>query len=420
MTCRSISSMLPSFLVWNDEMRICPISLRERDFPPLILFLLIVLMTGACDQKKQKPPASRPLVSIAKSVMQSVPVFKEYVGATESIQSVELLARVEGFLQVRNFEEGSEIKEGDLLYVIDPDPFKAALEQAEGQLDESQAGLIDAKKKLERERPLAKQDFISRQAFDNFTADVKQYEGKVKANQAAVEQAKLNLSYCTMHAPFSGRIGYTQVNVGNLVGPDKNPKLAELVKLDPIYVVFRPSAEDLPLLAERQSQAPVPVSITLSEQIVYPLQGKIDAIDNRIDTKTDTIKVRAILPNPEKTLVPGEYTNVKVDLGVNNHAITIPQQALVEQQAGYQVYVLTSENTVQVRPVVIGAAYKDRQMIKSGLNAGETIVTSGQQKLKSGTTVKLAPTKVENTVSGEPQATPDDGQEKPAEPAKEG
>lgn len=385
----------------------------------LISFVLFVFITSACDQKKQKPSAAPPVVSIAESKMQAVPVFKEYVGAIESIRSVELLARVEGFLQVRNFQEGSEVKKGDLLYVIDPAPFKAALEQAEGQLKESQAGLLDAKQRLERERPLAEKDFVSRQALDNFIAQVKEYEGKVKSNQANVEQAKLNLSYCTMNAPFSGRIGYTEVNIGNLVGPDKHPKLADLVKLDPIYVVFRPSGDDLPVLAEHQSEAPVPVSITLSERVVYPLQGTIDAIDNRVDTTTNTIKVRAILPNPNMTLIPGEYAKVKVHLGINNHAIVVPQVALVEQQAGYQVYVLKADNTVQARPVIPGATYKDQQVINSGLSAGETVVTSGLQKLKGGMTVKLKNSTTENPTSGESPPQPAKPETKTPEPSKE-
>lgn len=352
-----------------------------------ILMLLVALMLFGCDSSREKPPTKAPLVTVASVEQRQIEDNREYVATTESIQSVELIARVEGFLIERKFEEGSDVNKGDLLYQIDPATYKAALKQAKGGLADNRAALADAKAELVRQRQLVEKGFISRQAFDDYQASVKEYEGKVTASIAAVEQAQLNLGYCSVYAPFSGRIGYTRVNVGNLVGPDKNPKLAELVRLDPIYADFRPRQDDLLMIQQKQMQQPVAVSLSLDQGTRFPHPGTIQTIDNRVDPETGTIRVRAVFPNPEKTLVPGEYVRVQVHLGYGV-GLLVPRSAVVETQGGFQVFVVSEDQTVTATSVGAGRLIDGDRVITSGVTAGQRVVTSGVQKLESGMRVR--------------------------------
>jgi len=358
-----------------------------------VTFVCLLLFLIACDQQTEPTRVGTPpIVSVADVQVRTIPVYIEFPGSIEAVKSVELLARVEGFLKSRNFEEGSTVRTGDLLYGIDPKPYEAALKKTEGQLIVSKAALANAKHKLERQRPLVEKSFISKQAFDNFLAQVKEKEGQVKADQAAVDQARLNLSYCSIHAPFNGRIGYTAVNVGNLVTPSENPKLARLVQMDPIYVVFRPSDKQLPRMSEQQSKTPIQVSVVLSDKSQYGHIGEVDAIDNRIDPSTNTIKMRGVMPNPDGLLIPGEFVKVRAFLGNQGNTVLVPQAALSEQQGGYRVFVVGTGNVVSARQVTLGATYQGMRVILDGLTSGERVVVSGLQKLKSGTKIQLQST----------------------------
>ncbi len=370
-------------------------------------FLLVLV---ACDKKTDSKSDAVPVVSTSIIKAQTIPINLEFPGSLEAVTSVELLARVEGFLISRNFDEGSTVQKGELLYQIDPKPFQAALKKAEGELAQSQAALIDAQKRLERQTPLAKQDFISRQAFDNLVAQAKEHEGQVKSSQADVENAKLNLGYCSIYAPFTGRIGYTEVDVGNLVSPDKNPKLAQLVEMDPIYVVFQPDNELIGRITEQQAKSPIQVSLSVSDNGQFSHPGQVDSIDNRIDPTTNTIKVRAVIPNPKNLLIPGEYSKVRAFLGNQANTILVPQAALEQQQAGFQVYVVANDDTVTSRSVTLSATYQNMRIVLDGLKVGEEVAVSGLQKLKSGGKVKRAtnpaPSQSNELVPGSSPAVP--------------
>ncbi len=375
-------------------------SFRKRLIFNIAAPLCFILSFIGCDQKKEIKPASPPLVSVVEVSTQTIPTYLEFPGTIEAVKSVELLARVEGFLLSRNFEEGSTVSEGDLLYVIDPKPFQAALKKTEGQLAESKAALVDSQLKLQRQSKLAIKDFVSQQALDNIRAQVKENKGKVKTDQAAVDEANLDLGYTSVYAPFTGRIGYTEVNIGNLVTPDKNPKLARLVQMDPIYVVFSPSDTLLPRLSALQNKAPIQVSLFLNDNSQYAHEGKVDAIDNRIDPTTNTIKMRAVIPNPDSLLIPGEFIKVQTFLGNQENALLVPQAALDAQQGKYRVFVVKSDDTVTAQTVKLGSTYQEMRVVKDGLKSGDQVVVSGLQKLKSGTKIKIqeAPSQEEPTL----------------------
>lgn len=377
---------------------------KPSGFNIIIAYCIFVL--AACEQKNDSKQTEPVLVSVADVSSQTIPVYLDFPGSIEAVKSVELLARVEGFLLKRNFEEGSTVMQGDLLYSIDPKPYQAALKKTQGQLAQTQAALFDAQLKLKRQKELLKKDFVSQQAYDNIKAQVKEYHGQITADQAAVDEAKLNLSYCSVYAPFTGRIGYTEVNVGNLVTPDKNPKLASLVQMDPIYVVFSPSDTLLSRLAMQQSKAPIQVDIFFNDNSRYALQGSVDSIDNSIDISTNTIKMRAVLPNPQNVLIPGEYIKVRASLGNHENTLLVPQAALDQQQDGYQVFLVNADGTVTAQSVTLGATYKEMRVILEGVKPGQQVVVSGMQKLKNGTRIKVQTAITPNQASKSQAAIP--------------
>jgi RND family efflux transporter MFP subunit len=333
-----------------------------------------------------------------------------------ALRSVDIRARVEGFLQKRAFTEGADVKEGDLLFIIDPSPFQAALEQAQAQLARDEAALAGAQAQLvkdkamltftrdqvERYRPLATQEFVTKEAFDNYrtladqaaaavaadNAAINQAMAAIKADRAAITQAKLNLSYCTVRAPLSGRIGRALVDVGNLVGPAENSVLASIVQLDPIYVYFSASARELPQIVRHQQRGELPVSLMPADQSTYPHQGKLDFFNNTMDTATATLKMRAVIPNPEKTLFPGQYVRVRLLVSQNAEALLVPAQAVGDDQAGQFVLVVGQDNKVEKRSIVAGATYQSMRVVDKGVKAAERVITEGLQKVQPGMVVQ--------------------------------
>ena len=365
-------------------------------------------------QEMSAPPP--PGVTVAAVTQQTIPVYLDYVGTTAAVRSVDLRARVEGFLQKRAFTEGADVKEGDLLFVIDPSPFQAALEQAQAQLSRDEAALAGAQAQLvkdqaslafardqvERYRPLAEQEFVTKEAFDNFrtladqaaaaiTADqaaINQAAAAIKADRAAITQAKLNLSYCTIRAPLSGRIGRGMVDVGNLVGPGENTVLASIVQLDPIYIYFSASSRELPQIVQHQQRGELPVTVMLADQSTHPHQGKVDFLNNTMDSATATLKIRAVVPNPEKTLLPGQYSRVRLLVAQKSDALLVPAQAVGDDQGGQFVLVVGPDNKVEKRSIVAGPTYQSLRVIDKGVQVAERVITEGLQKVQPGMVVQ--------------------------------
>jgi RND family efflux transporter MFP subunit len=384
----------------------------------VMLVLFAVILVG-CERQRaahEMPAPPPPSVTVAAVTQQSIPVYLDYVGSTMALRSVDIRARVEGFLQKRAFTEGADVKEGDLLFIIDPSPFQAALEQAQAQLARDEAALAGAQAQLvkdkamltftrdqvERYRPLAAQEFVTKEAFDNYrtladqaaagvvadNAAIDQAAAAIKADRAAITQAKLNLSYCTIRAPLSGRIGRALVDVGNLVGPAENSVLASIVQLDPIYVYFSASARELPQIVRHQQRGELPVSLMLTDQSTYPHQGKLDFFNNTMDTATATLKMRAVIPNPEKTLFPGQYVRVRLLVSQNAEALLVPAQAVGDDQTGQFVLVVGQDNKVEKRSIVAGTTYQSMRVVDKGVKAAERVITEGLQKVQPGMVVQ--------------------------------
>jgi len=368
----------------------------DRWLEPGLLMLLcsVFLLFGGCREKQKAPPAAAPPeVTITEVVLKTVPVHINYVSTTESVKKEEIRARVEGFLEERRFKEGDDIKKGDLVYVIERAPFQAELEGSLARLAKDKAALAFALEQVKRYAPLAEKDFVTQEAFDDYQTKAKEAAASVKADRAKIKQDRLNLGYCTMYSPIDGRIGRTLVNVGNLVGAGgQNTHLATIVQLDPIYVYFSPSVEEVYTILKFNKKGTPSVDLILSDGSVYPYPGKVDFIDNTANPETNTVNMRAVVPNPEKMLLPGIYVQARLFLCELPDTPLIPEQAVAEDQGGMYVLVVGKDNKVEHRKVNSRWTYEGQQIIEKGLKEGEKVITAGMQMVRPGMVVnpKLA------------------------------
>ena len=359
----------------------------QNKYQILILCALTLLAFSSCKDKK-KTKATLQTVTVEKAVSKTIPVYYDFVGNTQSIQSVNITARVEGYLTERNFKDGQNVNKGDLLFVIDPRTYKASLDEAQAQLDKDRAALNYSLEQVARYQPLVKKQYITTDEFDQYVTQSDEALAAVKADEAQVVQAELNLSYCYMRAPFSGRIGRRMVDVGNLVGvAGQDNTLATLVKLDPIYVYFSPTERDIAILTKQYNKGELKAYVVLPDEKIYPEAGYVDFIDNTVDESTGTIAMRAVIPNPEKLVLPGQYTKIRLYVDDKPDAVLVPQKAVMSQQGENIVYVLGEGNKVVSTKVTTGTQYKQYTVIEKGLKAGQVVVTDGLQKIKDGVEV---------------------------------
>lgn len=357
--------------------------------PKIASYGLLCLLLGlaACEEDKtQAQTATPPTVTVTEAVAQTVPVVREFVGNTAAVKLVDVRAKVAGYLEQRPFTEGADVKTGDVLFVIDQRPFQAALEQSQANHAQDQANLKFAKEQVARYKPLLKNNNVSKQKYENLQSQELADAAAVKASAAAVKNAQLNLDYTTITAPIDGRIGHTLVNVGNLVSAE-DTLLTTIVQLDPIYVYFSPSEADYQEIVSYQSKGSQTYNLILAGDRLYPQEGKLDFVDNQVDPQTDTIKMRAVFPNPDKTERPGQYAKVQVTLGQQENAILVPAPALGEDEAGHYLYVVGADNKVEQRRITLGATVKDQIIVASGLKSGEKVITKGVQKVHAGLVV---------------------------------
>ncbi len=366
--------------------RIAPI--QSIIFLTALSLLTAFLFWGCKKEQKQPPKPPPPTVTVEKVVLQTVPVHLNYVATTESVRVVDIRARVEGFLEERRFVEGADVKKGDLVFVIEKAPYEAEVERSLAQLAKDRASLAFAQDQVKRYKPLAEQDFVTQESLDNYETRAQEAAAAVKADLAKIKQDRLNLGYCTMYSPLKGRIGRTLVNVGNLVGAGEETKLATIVQIDPIYVYFSPSEKDLRLILKYRQEKNIPVDILLSDGSTYSHPGKVDFIDNTADPSANTINMRAVVPNPEKTLLPGIYVQASLFLCEVPDTPLITEKAIAEDQSGMYVYVVGKDDKVEKRAVQVGFLYDHRKIVWKGLKAGELIITDGMQMVRPGMAVQ--------------------------------
>jgi membrane fusion protein (multidrug efflux system) len=346
-------------------------------------------------------------VKAATPLEKTISVTVDYTGQTVGSKTVEVRARVEGYLLSIEFTEGSFVEEGDLLYEIDKERATEAVEQAVGELNIAKANLGKARKDVARYEPLVRQNAISREEYESAVAAEEAARAAVDAAQAAANRARIQFGYTTVRAPMSGLIGKTEVDVGNLVGRLEATLLTTISKVDPIYVNVRLSEVDF-LAYERKRRerggvAASEISLFLSDDSEHPHQGTVAVVDRNVDPASGTLLVRLSFPNPDRRVRPGQFARVRGVRERIENALLVPQGAVEELQGTYQVYVVGEGDVVEVRPVKVGSRQGGLWVISEGLRAGDRVIVEGRQKVRAG--VRVAPQTVPIADPSAPRGT---------------
>ena len=367
-------------------------------FAPLCLSALAFALT-ACD-KSPVAQTKEPLAKVRTEIVATTPlsINNELSGRVVAPRVAQVSARVAGVILKRVYTEGAEVKQGDVLFLIDPAPFKADLDSAQAALTKSRAIAQQSKLQEQRYAELVSINAISQQDYDNAQAQTLQGNADVAANQAAVQRAKLNLGYATVTAPISGRIGRALVTEGALVGQGEVTPLARIQQLNPIHVDLTQSTRDvdnlraafrageLQQVGNRQAKA----ILIRDNGSLYPLPGKLLFTDVSVDPSTGQIILRSEFPNPDYDLLPGSFVRVRLEQAVNKEAITVPQRAILRDSAGVaQVLLLDDEHKVKQQPVLLGGVQNDRWIVNEGLKPGDQIVVEGLQHARPGEQVLI-------------------------------
>lgn len=360
-------------------------------------FLLLLLATtlffnGGC-KKPAAPPRQAPAVTVA--IVKKVKLKETVIitGRVKADDKVDIVARVSGFLEKTNFDEGAKVKKGDLLFLIEQAQYKANLQKAQGILLAAEATLKNASLDYERQKNLYMKRAVSKRNYDEALASKMKAEATVLQAKSEVKLAELDLSYTEVRAPFDGYVGLENYSIGNYVGPNSGP-LTSVISMEPVRAEFKIS--DKLVLSARQlgydsikSAEKVKVALYTADGVKYPIDGKITFWDNQIDQDTGTLTMQAVFPNPRLLLIPGMYVRVAIDAQEKQGALVIPRVALAEDITGYYVMVVGEDNTVRRQKVTLGIRQKESVEIISGLKAGEKVVVAGLQHVRPGMKVKI-------------------------------
>ena len=298
-------------------------------------------------------------------------------------------SQVGGVLTRVHFREGQDVSRGALLFTIDPRPFEAALKQAEANLAKDNAQLENARKEVQRYAELVKKGYVAQEQFDQITTNAAALEATVNAGQAMVENARLQLKYCYIYSPITGRTGNLIANEGNLIKANADTPMVVINQVQPIYVTFAVPEQDLSEIKKYMSQGKLGVEASISKEDEKPEQGVLTFIDNAVDLTTGTIKLKGTFANKGKRLWPGQFVTAVLTLTSQPDAIVVPSQAIQTGQKGQYVFVIKSDLTVEDRPVIAGRTRNNETIIEKGLQAGETVVTDGQLRLVPGAKVDV-------------------------------
>jgi len=326
-------------------------------------------------------------VPVTKIVKKTIPIYLEYSARTEAIRNIALQAKIAGYVQQQNVPDGADVKEGDLLYTIDPRDFQAALDSAKAQLQRNTAALDYARGNVDRGTSLANSGYLDKNTYEQRTSALRQAEAALAIDQANVRAAEINLGYTKITAPFSGRLGRNQASVGTLLTTG-NATLNTLVQLDPIYVTFNPSEGDLAVIEKARTRGKVEAEVFVPGEDKARYSGHLTFIDNAIDQSTGTIVARATIANAARTLLPGQYVRIRLAVSEKPDALVAPQVALGSSQLGKYVYVVGKDNKAEMRLVSLGPTDGTLVAIDKGVAEGDSVISGNLQKIGPGSPVQ--------------------------------
>jgi membrane fusion protein (multidrug efflux system) len=360
-------------------------------FAPLLMLATFV----GCSSKEEKPAPPPPGVTITPVLQKDVPIHQEWVGSMVGNVDAEIRPKVEGFLLTRLYTEGSYVGKGQPMFELDKRQAQAAVEQATGNLERARAALSQAQIDVRRFTPLVAQRAVSQAELDKATSSERAAAATVDADQAALDNAKLNLGWTTVTSPISGIAGVAKVGIGDLITP--TTVMTTVSTVNPIYVDVNIAEQDyMRFQRNKQKQSrEQTLELILGDGTVYPHRGSVRFVNREVDSRTGTIQVRGEFPNPGNVLRPGQYARLRAVTELRKDALLIPQQAVSELQGIYQVGVVGSDNKVTIKTVKLGPQFGDRWVVESGLQAGENVIVDGLQRVKTGVTV--APTAFKDT-----------------------
>jgi len=356
---------------------------------------ILIVISPAC-KSKDKGPAQAPEFKVMQLKGSTVPIFLEMVGQSEGIPTVDIRARVEGYLMNWSFQEGSMVNKGQHLFGIEKDQYQNNLDYAKADLDSKTAAWEKAKLDVARLKPLLSTNAISQNDYDVAVTTEKQTRAAVASSKASLEEAKLNLSYTEMDSPITGYIGAVQVRPGNLVGRGESTLLATVSAVDPMYINFQMNETDYLAISrfvakhklQFANDNPIMVYLTLADKKKYPIPGVIDFMDRNINPSTGTIALRAKVANPEHIIKPGNYCQVQLVLSERDSTVIVPQSALTIVQGKYFAFEVGPDNKVNRVPVAIGRSFENKIVVNVGLKPGSKIMLEGFQKFQEGMVIK--------------------------------
>jgi membrane fusion protein (multidrug efflux system) len=372
----------------------------------LLTGVLFLCLSGCKDKPHPTPPP--PLVEVALVTQADVPIYHEWIGTLDGLVNATIRAQVTGYLLSQDYREGDTIKKGDLLFQIDPRPFQAVLDQANGQLAQAEARLGKTELDVKRYAPLVKDRAISQEEYDDAVQANLEAKAAVLSAKAQVEQAQLNLGFTRIVSPIDGIASIAKGQIGDLVGPGTG-ELTTVSKIDPIKAYYNVTEQAYLNFAKLFSTADdrqvrlkqLEIQLIMADGTVYPRSGQIYAPDRAIGATTGALRLEAIFPNPDSTLRPGEFVRVRVKFDTRHGALLVPQRAISELQGAYQVDLVDADGTVHIQPVRVGERSGALWIIDQGLEAGQRVVVEGSQKVREGmlvTTTNFAPSTLPKSV----------------------
>lgn len=362
------------------------------------ILLLSLLVLPACSKAKQPPPRVVPVVAETAD-RKNVPLQVKAIGNVEAYNTVTIKSQVNGEIAEVHFREGQDVKQGKLLFKIDPRPFESALRQTESALARDRAQAKNAQEESKRYAGLAGKGFVSVQEYDRARTNADALDAVVKADEAAVENARLQLEYTSIKAPIDGQTGAITIQKGNVVKANDLP-LVTINQITPIYVTFSVPEQDLASIKRYQATGELHVEVILPQGSKKPVRGSLTFIDNKVNTQTGTIMLKATFANRDRALWPGQFVDVILTLTTERARVVVPTPAVQTGQQGQYVYVIKDDMTAELRVVTPGRLYGDWTVIEKGIAAGERVVTDGQLRITPGVKVEIKPSAAETQREG--------------------